>query len=90
MALQRPMAGVTRWWGENAQKRETLEAQKQAQKTRRVPAVHCTHCWAVFIIIADSFGSRFGFVHGIDVAIKGVIVTSGVGVETRGSYELLN
>src|SRR6266496_6494910 len=33
--------------GENkARKRETVKAQSDLQKTRRVPAVWCTLCWA--------------------------------------------
>lgn len=44
-----------------------------------------TLCWAVFIVITDSFESRFDFVHGIEVAINGMVVSRGVGVGTRGS-----
>ena len=40
--LALPAAGENKVW-----KRKTAIAQEQAQKTRRVPAVRCTHCWAL-------------------------------------------
>jgi len=39
---QRPTACVTGGWGEQGSKTETVKAQKQLRKTRRVPAVRCT------------------------------------------------
>ena len=69
------------------------KSQVSEQKTdfgQFLGAVLRTLCWAVCILVTDSCGSRFSFVHGIEVAIKGVLIPSGVGVEIRGSYELLD
>jgi hypothetical protein len=43
-----------------------------------------------YIPARAEIGSRSGFAHGMDVAIKGMVVPSQLGLGTRESYELLD
>src|SRR5688572_28941717 len=47
----RPTAGVTRWWAgqENATLTEPTPSHETCLKTRRLPPVGCTLCWAAFL-----------------------------------------
>ena len=53
------LANGSRYWRlveKQAQKRESLQVQRKANKTRCVPAVQCTHCWATFALSGDLLG----------------------------------
>jgi len=46
--VKRPTAGVTRWWvgRDNAALAEPTSSHANCLKTRRLPPVGCTLCWA--------------------------------------------
>jgi hypothetical protein len=49
-STRRPTAGVTRWWAgrDNATLTEPTPSHANCLKTRRLPPVGCTLCWAAF------------------------------------------
>ena len=53
-AFVRLTVGVSGGWGEKGSETENCQRSEHAQKTRRVPAVRCTLCWAALIVYIDT------------------------------------
>src|SRR5687768_15057405 len=54
--LSSPTVGVTRWWvgRDNATLPEPASSYTKCLKTRRLPPVGCTLCWAAFVGLIDT------------------------------------
>ena len=61
LAIERLTVCVTRWWagGNNAILTEPTSSQENCLKTRRLPPVGCTLCWAHFAGLSLLSFSRF-------------------------------
>src|SRR5687768_17281315 len=53
MVVCRPTVSATGDWGEKCWETENCHSTEQLQKTRRVPAVRCTLCWAALQLLLE-------------------------------------